>query len=175
MGKSVTEKLRSLNTRTNNVNVLTTKVRKPVMCAGAWHLIVLHCSEKQNWPDVWSLWGLCEGLDNESIQTTSAKSKGRPPTLRSMQQAATCWLLPLPTLPDGGLITGAACSPNPWVSPAGLDTMQDAKLCLSLYWTVTLVCACSICLPHSLILFRSLPHCAPCFLVTYILHIVLKH
>lgn len=120
--------------------------------------------QKQSWPDVWSLWGLWARLDNESIQTVAAKCKGGPPTLRSMQQAATLWLLVLRTLPDGGLITGTACSLNPWVSPSCLDTMQDAKLCLSLYWTVTLLFAWSICLPHSLILFRSLPRCTPRFL-----------
>lgn len=83
--------------------------------------------------------------------------KSPPPTLRSMQPAATLWLLALPTLPDGGLITGTACSSSPQVSPACLDTMQDVKLCLSLYWTAMLLFAHSICL-HSLILFRRLPH-----------------
>lgn len=85
--------------------------------AGAWHLI--HCTSlprKQSWPDVWSLWASRTGLDSESIQTVSAKRKGRPPTPRSMQQAATLWLLALPTLPDGGLITGTACGSNPWVA-----------------------------------------------------------
>lgn len=95
-------------------------------------------------------------MDNESIRTACAKPKGRPPTMRFMQQAATRWLLPLPNLPDGGLITGAACNPKPWVSPAAVDTMRDAKL-FSIYWTAAPVCACSICLSHSLILFRSLP------------------
>lgn len=153
---------------------IDSKGTKQIMCAGAWHLIVLHCPENQSWPAVWSLWDLCEGLDNESIQTTLAKCKGRPPTLRSMQQAVTCWLLPLPTLPDGGLITEAACSPNPWVSPADLDTMQDAKLCL-LLWRVTLLCVGFICSHHSLILFRSLSSWVPCFLLYYVIHMQLKH
>lgn len=81
-------------------------------------------------------------MDNESIQTACAKPKGRPPTMRFMQQAATCWLLPLPNLPDGGLITGAACNPKPWVSPAAVDTMRDAKL------FSILDCRTCVCLLH---------------------------
>lgn len=127
------------------------------MCAKAW---CLYCSSL-SWKTKLArclipLRLVCDGMDNESIRIACAKPKGRPPTMRFMQQAATRWLLPLPNLPDGGLITGAACNPKPWVSPAAVDTMRDAKL-FSIYWTAAPVCARSICLSHSLILFRSLP------------------
>lgn len=58
--------------------------------------------------------------------------------------AAGCDVLaaPLPNLPDGGLITGAACNPKPWVSPAAVDTMRDAKL------FSILDCRTCVCLLH---------------------------
>lgn len=61
---------------------------------------------------------------------------------------------------------------EPWVSPACLDTMHHSKLCLPLYWTVTLL-FCWVHLSSSFSLFfffRSLPHCTSsvyCHFVAY--------
>lgn len=44
---------------------------------------------------------------------------------------------------------------DPCISPACVDTMQNAKLCISLDLGVTLLFAHSICPPPSLILFTS--------------------
>lgn len=42
--------------------------------------------------------------------------------------AAGCSMLAAPPAQPARWITGAACNPKPWVSPAAVDTMQDAKL-----------------------------------------------
>lgn len=122
--------------------------------------IVLHCPENK----VSHMFDPCRQDWTGKAFRLSAKCKGRPSTLRSMQQAAILWLLALPILPDGGQITETALGSSPCVSPACLDTMQDAKLCFSLYWTATLLFARSICLPPSLIHFSTLLYWTPCFL-----------
>ena len=122
--------------------------------------MVLHCLEKK----LSQMFEPCGQGWTRKASRLSAKCKGRPSILRSMQQAAILWLLILPNLPDGGLITGTACSSSPGVSPPSLDTMQDAKLCFSMYWTFTRLFAQSICFFPSLIHFRSMLHWTPCFL-----------
>lgn len=99
-----------------------------------------HCSLEL----VWRVWHeKCLGQEQR-----------KTPTLRPTEQAAVFWRPTLPTLPDGGLITATARSPDPWIIPAYVDTMENAKLCISLDLSVTLLFAYSICHAPFTILFK---------------------
>lgn len=118
---------------------------------GAWHSLYFTV-QKTKWARCWIPVLLGQWKDPGCLCQLQKQTPLWDPC---MQQATAHWLLAVPTPPDGGLITGPACSSHPSARSFCLDTMHIAKLCLSLYWTVTLLFAWSICLPHSLILFAK--------------------
>lgn len=102
------------------------------------------------------------------------QTRRKTPTMRFTHQAAMCWLLPLPNLPDGGLITGAACNPKPWVSPAAVDTMRDAKL-FSIPDCRTCVCLLHLSFSFSDPFQKFASLLAPLFSPIMLLCIVIRH
>lgn len=98
------------------------------------------------------IWSVCGGFD--MTPDDLGQEQRKTPTLRPIEQAAVFWHPTLPTLPDGGLITATARSPDPCIIPAYVDTMENAKLCISLDLSVTLLFAYSICHAPFTILFK---------------------
>lgn len=91
---------------------------------------------------------------HEKSPDALGQEQRKSPTLRPIEAAAVFWRPTLPTLPDGGLITATAHSPDPWIIPAYVDTMENAKLCISLDLSVTPLFAYSICRAPFTILFK---------------------
>lgn len=108
----------------------------------------------------------------EKCPDNLGQEQRKTPTLRAIEQAAVLWRPALPTLPDGGLITATARSPDPCIVPAYVDTMENAKLCISLALSVPLLFAYSICHAPFTVLSKGLG--LGLGLASMLVHIVLK-